>query len=72
MKPVAGDQEITIQSFVREFHGPDAWIECSMVDTSGQVLSRCLMVVACVDRKTHKAMDWPEDAMALFFREGSG
>ena len=69
IKPAVGDQEITIQSFVREFRGPDAYIECSMTDASGEILSRCLMVVACVDKGTHRAIEWPDDAKALFFKE---
>jgi len=67
VKPVRADQEITITSFVREFRGPDAIIECAMADTAGKTLSRCLMTVACVDKQTNRAMDWPPDAAALFF-----
>ena len=69
LKPAIGDQEITITSFVREFRGPDALIECAMVDEAGKNVSRCLMTVACVDRETNRAMDWPADAMALFFEQ---
>ena len=36
LRPAVGDQEITITSFVREFLGPDAYIECSMVDEAGK------------------------------------
>jgi acyl-CoA thioester hydrolase len=71
LRPVVGDQEITITSFVREFRGPDAHIECSMVDESGKVLSRCLMIVAYVDKGTNRSIDWPADTMALFFEAGS-
>ena len=71
LQPAAGDQEITITSFVRDFRGPDAHIECTMADHAGKALSRCLMIVACVDKGTNRAMDWPTDAMALFFEEGS-
>jgi acyl-CoA thioester hydrolase len=67
LRPVLGDQEITITSFVREFRGPDAHIECSMVDETGKVVSRCLMVVAYVDKGTNRATDWPAETMALFF-----
>jgi len=34
LRPVRGDQEITISSFVREFRGPDALIEGAMVDSA--------------------------------------
>ena len=47
-----GDQEITISSFVREFSGSDAHIECNMVDEAGKNVSRCLMVVVCIDKNT--------------------
>ncbi len=67
LKPVIGDQEITITSFVREFSGADANIECTMTGKEGKELSRCFMVVACVNKETNRAMDWPEDAKALFF-----
>jgi len=69
IKPVAGDQEITITSFVREFQGSDAHIECSMADDTGKVVSRCIMNVACVDKRTNRAINWPADAMALFFED---
>jgi acyl-CoA thioester hydrolase len=72
LQPAVGDQEITITSFVREFRGPDAHIECSMADETGRTLSRCLMVVACVDKHTSRAIDWPADAAALFFEGGTG
>jgi acyl-CoA thioester hydrolase len=67
LRSVVGDQMITITSFVREFCGPDATIECSMADETGKQVSRCLMVVACINRDTKRAMDWPADTMALFF-----
>ena len=69
LRAAVGDQEITITSYVREFLGPDAHIECSMVDEAGKNVSRCLMTVACVDKSTNRAMDWPDDAMALFFEK---
>ena len=69
LKPVMGDQAITITSFVREFQGPDAYIECAMSDDNRTPLSRCLMVVACVDKRTNRAMDWPLDAQARFLVE---
>lgn len=66
IRPVVGDQEISITSFVREFCGPDAHIECSMADDKGKVVSRCHMVVAYVDRSTNKSADWPGHVMDLF------
>lgn len=69
VRPAVGDQEITITSFVREFRGPDADIECSMVDQAGNIVSRCLMIVAYVDKSTNRATDWPADTMALFFEK---
>lgn len=69
LKPALGDQELTITSFVREFRGADAYIECKMTDPAGKELSKCLMVVACVDRRTNRSMDWPADASALFFEK---
>jgi acyl-CoA thioester hydrolase len=67
VRPARADQEITITSFVREFRGPDALIECTMADAAGKILSRCLMTVACVDKQSNRAMDWPSEAAALFF-----
>jgi acyl-CoA thioester hydrolase len=69
IRPAVGDQPITITSFVREFHGPDALIECTMADSAGKALSRCLMTVTCVDRTTSRGTDWPPDAETLFFEE---
>jgi acyl-CoA thioester hydrolase len=68
-RPVRGDQEITITSFVREFRGPDALIECNMVVSGGTDVSRCLMTVAYVDKQTNRATDWPPDVMALFYEK---
>ena len=67
IRSVVGDQAIRITSFVREFRGPDAHIECTMIDAAEKPASRCLMIAACVDKHTNRAMDWPADAMALFF-----
>ena len=69
LRPARGDQEITITSFVREFRGPDALIECTMVDSAGTNVSRCLMTVAYVDKETNRATDWPPDLRALFFKK---
>jgi acyl-CoA thioester hydrolase len=54
---------------VRDFSGPDAVIEGTMVDAAGKTLSRCLMTVAYVDRQTNRAADWPADVTALFFEK---
>lgn len=67
VRPVRSDHEITITSFVREFRGTDAFIECAMADAAGTTLSRCLMIVAHVDKQTNRATDWPPERQALFF-----
>lgn len=67
LRPAQADQEIAITSFVREFRGPDAHIECGMFDSAGKTLARCLMTVAYVDKATNRGADWPADVMALFF-----
>jgi acyl-CoA thioester hydrolase len=69
IRPVLPDQEIVITSFVRAFSGPDAIIECSMVDVAGKKLSRCVMTAAHVDKQTNRASDWPPDVTALFFEK---
>ena len=69
VRSVRGDQEITITSYVREFRGTDALIECTMTDASGKLLSRCNMTVAHVDRQTIRATEWPAERMAVFFEE---
>ena len=72
VRPVLANQEFTITSFARDFLGPDAFIECTMTDAGGKLLSRALMVVACVDKSTNRSTEWPADAVALFFeREGA-
>lgn len=71
VRPVRGDQSITITSLVREFRGPDAIIECTMVDSEETVLARCMMTVAHVDRESKRATDWSLDEMALFFESGT-
>jgi acyl-CoA thioester hydrolase len=71
LRSIVGDQEITITSLVCEFRGPDAHLECTMVDEAGNNVSRCLMIVACVKKNTNRAMDWPAEVMALFFENGT-
>jgi acyl-CoA thioester hydrolase len=70
LRSIAGDQEITISSFVREFVGADAFIECSMSDVNGRIASRCHMVVAYVDKTTGRPADWPDEHMQPFFVSG--
>jgi acyl-CoA thioester hydrolase len=72
LRPALGDQEIAITSFVREFQGPDAIIECAMTDAAGKQISRCVMTVAHVDKSTNRATNWPPDLMALFFERDEG
>jgi acyl-CoA thioester hydrolase len=71
LRPARGDQEITITSFVREFRGPDALIDCTMSDAAGKDVARCLMTVAHVDKQTSRATEWPPDRMALFFEKSA-
>jgi acyl-CoA thioester hydrolase len=66
VRPVVGDQEIAIASFVSEFAGSDALIDCTMTDAGGAIASRCRMVVAYVDKATQRSADWPADVSALF------
>ena len=66
-RPLRGDQEITITSFVGKFRGSDALIECTMTDSEGVNVSHCLMTVAHVDKQTNRATDWPPELMAEFF-----
>jgi acyl-CoA thioester hydrolase len=40
-----------------------------MLDEGRKTVSRCLMIVACVDKQTNRSMDWPADAMAVFFQD---
>lgn len=69
LRPAQGDQEITITSFVREFRGPDALIECTMVASAGMIVSRCLMTVAHVDKQTNRATDWPPERTSIFYEK---
>lgn len=71
LRPVVGDQEITISSFVREFHGSDAIVDCTMMDSAGVRASRCVMTVAYVDKATHRSADWPLAVRKLFFEAES-
>jgi acyl-CoA thioester hydrolase len=72
VRPAVGDQEIAITSFVREFRGSEAHVECRMTDETGREVSRCMMIIACVDKVTSRPIDWPADAQALFFERPTG
>lgn len=67
MRPARGGQEVTITSFVREFRGCDAFLECTMSDAAGKTLARCAMVATYIDRQTKRPATWPEETQALFF-----
>lgn len=69
VRPLRADQEFTISSFVKDFHGSDAQIECTMVDAAAKTVSRCSMTVAYVDKQTNRSADWPLDVAALFFEQ---
>lgn len=71
VRPTQADQEITITSFVREFRGPDAFIECTMVDEAQKTLARCVMVVAFVDKATNRGANWPPEVVDLFYEPGT-
>ena len=66
IRPVVGDQEVSITSFVREFVGANAHVSCEMTDAAGRPLSHCHMVVTYVDKATGKPADWPKEARSPF------
>lgn len=72
VRPASNGQDVTITSFVREFQGPDATIECMMSDAVGKTVARCLMIVAHIDRQTKRSSDWPPERAALFFEKDAG
>lgn len=67
LRSARADDEIVMTSFVREFDGPDATIDCTMTGPDGSTLANCVMVVAHVDTASGHATDWPPDHAALFF-----
>jgi len=67
LRPVWGDREITVTSYVSKFEGVDAYIECAMTDGGEITYSKCLMIVAHIDRATNRSCEWPEDRKALFY-----
>lgn len=66
IRPVIGDQQVTISSFVEQFHGADAFIKCCMLNDSDKTLSKCSMVVSYVDKGTQRSAQWPDSVMHLF------
>jgi len=71
LRPARGDQHIAITSFVREFRGPNAIIDCTMTDEQGNDVSRCVMTVAHVDKQTSRATDWPPELVDRFYENGA-
>jgi acyl-CoA thioester hydrolase len=65
-RPARADQEITLTSFVRDFRGSDAHVECAMLDTAGKLLARCVMTIAYVERATQRSASWPADIVSQF------
>jgi acyl-CoA thioester hydrolase len=54
-RPAQRDEEVIKSSFVRDFRGADALIECTMTDAAGVPISRCLMTVAQVEKAANRA-----------------
>lgn len=67
VRPVQGDQQVIITSYVDQFDGPNAAIVCDMKSEDDSTLSRCLMTVAFVEKSTQRSADWPQDVMDLFY-----
>lgn len=67
LRPVIGDQEISIASFVREFVDSDAHVECCMSDASGNEVSKCHFLITYVDRASRKPAPWPAHVKDHFF-----
>ena len=65
-------QRVEINRYrARASGGTDALIECTMTDSAGKTVSRCLMTVATSTRRRTRAADWPPDLIALFFEKNT-
>ncbi len=69
VRPVAGDQVVTISSQARDFEGADANIECTMDDETGRTMARCRFVFTFIDRATGRPAEWTADAVAPFMMD---
>ena len=72
VRPVSGDQVVTITSVAQGFEGADALIECVMEDERAATMARCRFVFTYIDRATGRPADWPPEAVEPFVVRSEG
>ena len=70
---VRADEEFSISSVVSEFRETSCSVQCSMKQTrKDSLVAKCEIELVCVDAKTNRPVQWPEDFKSRFFvQEGT-
>jgi acyl-CoA thioester hydrolase len=67
IRPVLADDEFTVESYLSEVGETDCLVWATMTSATGKLLATCKFYIVCVDKKTRKAIEWPENFIRLFF-----
>ena len=69
VRPIYGDETFFITSYVEELKNFTALVSCKMKNEKGEILSKCKMQLACVDKKDQKPVRWPKGLFETYFFE---
>jgi len=69
IKPVMGDQEFTVESWLSEAEEGACTVSCTMVNANDTLLATCKFYIVCVEKKTRKPSKWPETLLRLYYHE---
>lgn len=67
IRPVLGDEEFIIESFVTTFNGKNCYITCEMKSQAGVTLAISEMNFVCVDKTTGRSTPYPQEIQDQFF-----
>jgi len=69
-RPVVGDKEFEIKSFVTEFQEKTCSVELTMEDRgTGKLVSKCFLTLACFEKSSNKTIPWPDEIKRQFLTE---
>lgn len=67
LRPVFGDMEFTIESFLSELGDGSCVVLATMKGPTGNLHATCKFHIACVEKATLKQIPWPDDFISLFY-----
>lgn len=67
LRPLYGDEEFKITSFVSQKEDTQCLIEATMTNSRDKEVSTCNIQLTCIDKKTNKVTPWPEAVIGKFY-----